>query len=47
MKVVIQGIQNPVTNLLTDPFVIRTYGMYVEDSYLIDKNQQVVQYQAT
>jgi len=33
-----------MTNLLTDPFIIRSYGMYVEDSYLIDKNQQAVHY---
>ena len=36
-----------MTNLPTDAFLVRSYGTYVEDSYLIDQNQAVVNYQAT
>jgi hypothetical protein len=38
VNTVVNGLQNPYTNLPTDPIYLRTYGMYVEDSYLIDAN---------
>ncbi len=46
VKAKVQGMTNPLTNLPTDPISITSYGMYVEDSYVIDRNSQVVSYTA-
>ncbi len=42
----ISGVKNPLTNLPTDPIAIKTYGMYVEDSYPIDEKKESLTFQA-